>query len=269
VLDEQLRRCEELRRQAAASARELADLQARLTTLDAERASVERRELESKKGEQTRKASLEELGARSKQLREQIAALKKLPAPKELRYRTPVSQPLQTEEVMFECLHGRVTFIDLGALNALIKRDLRSKADLLRDRWEVSDVTEPVGPFRLRYVVERERSAADSALPGATPPLDRSQFRCAVVETRVEPLTAARGETADAALASGSAFRKVIDAIDPHQTAVTMWVYPDSFALYRRLRDHLHQRDMVVAGRPLPEGVPIGSGKNGTASRGQ
>jgi hypothetical protein len=78
-----------------------------------------------------------------------------------------------------------------------------------------------------------------------------------------------RGETADAALAPGSTFRRTVDAIEPQQTAVTLWVYTDSFPLYRRLRDYLHEHDVVVAGRPLPEGVPIASSRRGTASRGQ
>jgi hypothetical protein len=48
-----------------------------------------------------------------------------------------------------------------------------------------------------------------------------------------------------------------------------MWVYPDSFAAYRALRDYLHGRDVVVAGRPLPEGVQIASSRSGSVSRGQ
>ena len=52
-------------------------------------------------------------------------------------------------------------------------------------------------------------------------------------------------------------------------TAVTFWVYPDSFPAYRRLRDYLYDRDVVVAGRPLPDGTPIASRREGTASRGQ
>ena len=35
------------------------------------------------------------------------------------------------------------------------------------------------------------------------------------------------------------------------------------------LRDYLHDRDITVAGRPLPEGHPVAAGRNGTASRGQ
>ena len=50
---------------------------------------------------------------------------------------------------------------------------------------------------------------------------------------------------------------------------VTLWVYPDSFTLYRQLRDYLVERNVVVAGRPLPDGLPIASSRRGTSSRGQ
>ena len=50
---------------------------------------------------------------------------------------------------------------------------------------------------------------------------------------------------------------------------MTFWVYPDSFALYRQLRDYLYDREVVVAGRPLPEGVPVSGSKRGSVSRGQ
>ena len=45
--------------------------------------------------------------------------------------------------------------------------------------------------------------------------------------------------------------------------------YPDSFALYRYLRDYLYQRDFQVAARPIPHGHPIGFGPQGTASQSQ
>ena len=86
---------------------------------------------------------------------------------------------------------------------------------------------------------------------------------------RIASIALDRGESGDKALAEGSGFRAVIDKFDKKTTAVTLWVYPDSFGLYRQLRDFMHDRDIVVAGRPLPEGVPIASSSQGTASRGQ
>jgi hypothetical protein len=85
----------------------------------------------------------------------------------------------------------------------------------------------------------------------------------------VEPLEPRRGESAEAALASGSAFRQTADRLDPEFAVVTFWVYEDSFPLFRALRDYLYERGIEVAGRPLPMGHPIASSRHGTASRGQ
>jgi hypothetical protein len=210
--------------------------------------------------------SLADLEKRSKKLLDELEALKKSPrATKKLRYNTPISAPV-TEEVMFECQRGRVTLLDRSALEAIAERDARSKIDQLRTQWEVHDVTTSVGAFRLNYVVERERSATDG--PAGVAPVGGG-FRAGITSWVAEPVIDDRGETVEQALKPGSAFRRVVDSLEPQQTAVTMWVYPDSFAAYRQLRDWLHSRDMVVAGRPLPTGAPIGSSRRGTTSRGQ
>jgi hypothetical protein len=53
------------------------------------------------------------------------------------------------------------------------------------------------------------------------------------------------------------------------RSAVTFWVYPDSFSLYRQLRDHAVAKGLTVAGRPLPDGTPIAGSPWGRKSRGQ
>lgn len=209
---------------------------------------------------------LAELQARSKRLQAEADRLRKLPVKRqELRYRTPISAPV-TEEVMFECKGGRVTLIDTGAMLAEVKRNSQAKSEELRTRWQVTELTSAVGAFRLRYTFERERGMLDG--PGNGAP-GEGMFRYGLSSWEVVPVLDARGEAGEAALASGSDFRRVIDGLEPQQTAVTLWVYPDSFPLYRVLRDFLHDKDLVVAGRPLPDGVPIASSRQGTTSRGQ
>jgi hypothetical protein len=210
-----------------------------------------------------------EMRRRSQKLVEEIRTLDQLPPAKNaLRYRTPISRPVQSEELLFECHNGRLTFIDIVALLGQVRQGMDEKGKLLRNSWEVSDVTSPVGAFRLRYTVERERGLLDALGEGA-PAAGSGGFRYGVSEWQIEPVAFIRGEAAETALKAGSEFHQIVDAIDPQQTAVTFWVYPDSFELFRRLRDCLYVRDVVVAGRPLPEGVPIGSSRRGTVSRGQ
>jgi hypothetical protein len=169
---------------------------------------------------------------------------------------------------MFECQGGRVSFVDLATLMTEVRRDVDEKGQLLKTRWQLSDVSVPVGAFRLRYTLERERGLVDGVVPGGAP-ATTAGFRYGVTEWEVEPIAPVRGETAAEALAKGSEFRRVADALDSHQAVVTFWVYPDSFALFRQLRDYLYERDLVVAGRPLPLGMPIMISRHGTVSRGQ
>jgi hypothetical protein len=226
----------------------------------------------SEEQEQTaagRQRSLEELKQRRAALEKEMAALEKAaPARRLLRYHTPVSRPVHSDELHFECRAGRVAFIDVAAFQAEIRQQMREKSQLLRRQWQVEDVTAPMGAFRLRYVIERERGLMDSLAAGGTPDPD-ANFRYGVAGWFVEPIAPQRGETAEAALARGSEFRQIADTLDPDLAVVTFWVYEDSFALYRRLRDHLAERGIEVAGRPLPLGHPIASTRHGTASRGQ
>lgn len=212
-------------------------------------------------------ASLADLRQRQQKLLEAIQSLEKQPVPKKLlRYRTPVSRPVNTEEYRFECRHGRVAFIDIPAMVLDIERDLESKIEMLQHTWQVTDVTRPAGAFRLRYTLERQRDALDAILGSALPD-SRSGFRVGL-SWQVEPIALVRGETAAEALQERSEFRRVVDVLD-RQAVVTFWVYPDSFDLYRQLRDYLYGRELTVAGRPLPADMPITFSWRGSRSRGQ
>jgi len=197
--------------------------------------------------------SLTEIRTRSSKLIQQIEELKKKPSQKQaLRYRTPVSAELQVEELQWECRNGRVTLLDVGALVDEIRRSLRERSDVLRGSPVFSDISPPVGSFRLRYMVERDGGPGGHAVLSGWEAL---------------PTTPERGETLEQALQPTSEFRRIVDNLFPDRTAVTFWVYEDSFPLYRRLRDYLHDKDIMVAGRPLLLQMAIASSKKGTASR--
>jgi hypothetical protein len=266
----QMSELEEVEQVSTQAATELTAVASQQQGLATERSAVEKTFAEHGRTTQTAALSLGELRQRSRQLANEIKALDKLPpATKTLRYRTPVSRPVQSEELLFECRNGRVTFIDIAALLAEVKQGLEDKGKLLRTQWLVSDETGPVGAFRLRYTIERERGRLDTLGGGAGLPEANGAFRYGLTSWQVEAIAFNRGETLEAALADGSEFRQVTDGIDPQHMVVTFWVYADSFPLFRRLRDYLYERDIVVAGRPLPEGFPIASSRQGSASRGQ
>ncbi len=100
-------------------------------------------------------------------------------------------------------------------------------------------------------------------------PSNASGFGYGLSEWVLEPVRSTRGEPLEKALAAGSEFRQVVDGGVPQQTVATFWVYPDSFALFRQLRDFLYERGLEVAGRPLNQDSPIAASPSGTRSRGQ
>lgn len=209
--------------------------------------------------------TVDQVRQRSKKLLEEIKKIETSSAnTKQLKYHAPVSQAVRGEELFFECRAGRVAFIDLPTFMQEYKVSLDEIGVELRTTWRVERTTTPVGPYRLRYVVERERTPLDV---GPTP--SSGSYRYGLSAWVVEPIAADRGETVTQALREKSEFRQLTDGLDSRLTIVTFWVYPDSFELFRQLRDHLYERGHDVAGRPLTPGAAIAASKNGTASRGQ
>jgi hypothetical protein len=210
--------------------------------------------------------TLLELRRRSQALTEQIQTLSKLPSlRKTFRYHAPVSRPVHADELMFECQDGRVSCIDLAGFMNEVQARLPMQEEQLKRQWQVTEVAGPIGAFRLRYILERERGFMES---GALPP-ESGRFRYGLTSWVLEPIMTNRGEPRDRALSPGSDFRRILDSQDLRNTVVTFWVYPDSFALFRELRDYLYERGAEVAGRPLPFGRPIAASRHGSASRGQ
>jgi hypothetical protein len=252
----------EIARQLDQVAKEEAGLSGQIGELD-------RKVGDSKHASATAALSLEELRERSAKIRQALRALQEQPsAKKTLRFRTPVSEPVHSQELMFECRNGRVTFIDLAALLDEVKRGLDDHAKTLRRQWQVRAVAGPAGPFQMSYLLERERGPFENRL-GAADPDPEASFRYNLNSWQIEPVALTRGEMLEEAMKPGSEFRQVVDRLDPRETAVTFWVYPDSFALFRQVRDYLYERDIMVAGRPLPDGIPISSSRQGSVSRGQ
>ena len=187
---EQLRQLQTVQKSQDEVKGQLATLSSRREQLELARTHLDQALAEKGKVGETVVLSLAEVRRRSEKLAEEIRALEKLPPAKQaLRYRTPVSQPVHSEELMFECHAGRVTFMDAAALLAEVRRDIDDKVKLLHDRWEVSDTAGPAGAFRLRYVLERERGAAEAFSSDASPD-PNGGYRANVTSWQFEPVVA-------------------------------------------------------------------------------
>ncbi len=146
----------------------------------------------------------------------------------------------------------------------MVKADAQRRIRLTDGARVVDSEVGPVGAFSLRYILGR-------SLPsGLDDVLDRrGSLSYDLRGWEIIPTFEGRGETYDAARRPVSEYSRAIGRLNPSRSTVTMWIYPDGFALYRRLRDDLHARGFTVAARPLPDKMAIRGSPSGSLSAGQ
>ncbi len=173
---------------------------------------------------------------------------------------TPLSTPVDHDEVHFQLRGGRIVPIPLDELVDRFKYDARRQAYKLFELPELTDTLGPLGGFRFRYTLERQ----DVPLDGQTGAPKASYAK--LKRWTLIPTASDLGEPIDEALAEGSEFRRVVAGLHPGRTTITIWTYPDSFSEFRRIKKELFQLGFATAGRPLPDGVPITGSPDGAKS---
>ena len=198
-------------------------------------------------------------------LKDEVAALRKAPRPKpkQLADKNPVAKPAGGEEYHFELRRNRVTFIDLDRLLQLVKSDAQIRIRINDSARVIESQVGPAGSFSLQYALAR-------SIPGSIEDLmERRGISYDLRSWELVPEFEGRGETFEVTRSPASEFARAINRLNPSRATITMWIYPDGFALYRKLRDDLHSRGYLVAARPLPEGLSIRGSPAGSLSAGQ
>lgn len=194
----------------------------------------------------------------------QAATLKPKIATKIECYPTPISHTVSGKEIHFQIKNNRICYVPLDELVDLFKSEVRNRAYQLRDKDEATDTIGPVGGFRMRFTLERVNMPVQVGSVGVV----TGSF-ARLEEFALLPVQPLMGETPEEAMNRGSEFRMRLSDLTPQKTTVTLWTYPDSFALYREVRKALYLQGFTVAGRPLPEGQPIGGSPQGSKSAAQ
>lgn len=207
------------------------------------------------------------LQAQRDQLSRVVAEIEAAPRPREAlnTSQSPVARMVEGEEYHFEVRADRVAFVDLDRLLEKAQEDARLRLRMSGPTARsASGTVGPVGSFSLEYQVGPTAIGLVSDLrgPGVAASIGLQGFE-------VVPARGTRGEPFDLAFSPASEFGRVIHRLNPARTTITLWVYPDGFPMYRRLWDALHRLGFTVAARPLPEGMPIRGGPNGSRSAGQ
>jgi hypothetical protein len=205
------------------------------------------------------------LRAEREKLKGEIVALARTPRPKakSLVDTNPVAKPLSDDEFHFEVRHNRVSFIELERLLDLVKKDAMLRIRLSENARLVESQVGPVGAFSLHYVMGRSLPAGLDSL------VDPRSLSYDLRGWEIVPQFEGRGETYETASRPISEYSRAVNRLTPGHATITMWVYPDGFGLFRKLRDDLHARGFMVAARPLPEGMAIRGSPAGSLSAGQ
>ncbi len=177
---------------------------------------------------------------------------------------TPLSRTVEGPEVHFQLLHGRIAYVPMDQLVEQLKTHAKRQVHRLQGDTRLTETIGPLDGFQLRYTLIRSDIQPEKALE-----LGYSGYMVRLARFDLVPTDPHLGEAVEAALQPDSDFRRRLGKHRPDRTTATVWVYPDSFTKFRRIREELYQIGFQVAARPLPEGELIGGSPEGSRSAAQ
>ena len=178
-------------------------------------------------------------------------------------YPTPIARTVFSDEVHFRLSGGKIVYVPLNELVDLMRSEWRVKARKLESATSTIETVGPVQQFRLQY----QLVSAEVKTPTSFGSLVRqtTQFK----RFELVPVRENLGVPVEQAVATDSTFQQRIDRLDPHSTTISVWVYPDSYSQFNRLKKWLYDRGFETAVWPLPFGKRISGGPNGMRSTAQ
>ncbi|VAX41506.1 hypothetical protein MNBD_PLANCTO02-2806 [hydrothermal vent metagenome] len=176
---------------------------------------------------------------------------------------TPIGRVVKESEIHFHLKKNRIAHVPIKKLIERVRPQIKRQQQWLTKYNRHQGEVGPVEGFTMKYVIERQRLSVIEELRSG-----RGMMHIAVTGWKIIPEKKLEAESAEQALQSGSNFLSVLQQ-SPLDATLTMWVYPDSFELYRKLQEFAQREGYRLAARPLPEGVNIAGSPNGSRSVGQ
>jgi hypothetical protein len=176
---------------------------------------------------------------------------------------TPLAKTVFGREVHFRLKCNRIAYVPLDELVEQFKVEAKQQAWKLRQAPAITETVGPIGDFRLKYTLKKVSYNLHTQAGNAF------QERVELDSFVLVPVRDDLGESLDVALQPQSQFRSILSSFNPNEATVTVWVYPDSFDNFRRLKEELFQLGFLTASRPLPDGMPISGSPEGTRSAAQ
>ncbi len=169
----------------------------------------------------------------------------------------PIAKTVFSDEVHFQLMGGRLTFVPMDALIDRMKSEWKVKAEKLTVANNTYETVGPIGEFRLQY----QLASKTVRVPAEMGAIER---RVTTFDHFVlRPLSSQTGESMATALSPGSEFLNRLKPLTPGRTTISLWVYPDSYDDLADLKKRLRQRGFQIANWPLQFGKLISGGPGG------
>ncbi len=176
---------------------------------------------------------------------------------------TPIAKTVFSDEVHFRLREGRLVYVPMNELVEIMRNEWQEKARKLETARQTLETVGPVGDFRLQYQLDVEDETQQT---GYGPVSRRTPGFTRFV---MVPVRESIGAPLDEALSEDSEFRRRLDEWNPEKTTISVWVYPDSFGEFNRLKQWLYERGFRTACWPLSGNSPISGGPGGYRSTAQ
>lgn len=178
-------------------------------------------------------------------------------------YPTPIAQTVFGQEVHFQLRDNRLVWVPFDELVQRLRASWETHAENLPVGRTTTETLGPIANFRLQY----ELISQEKPVPTAN----------GMVTTRVVslqrfwllPVQAGLGEDVETALQPSSELMSVLKKYPPADTTLSIWVYPESYALFLDLRKMLTKRGYRVAVWPLTSDQRISGSPDGLRATAQ
>jgi hypothetical protein len=189
------------------------------------------------------------------EVQKSVIALQHLP--------TPMAKTVFGKELHVMIRDHQLSVIPWDTLVDLLKSSARSTASRNSQRDKFEDVLGPIDGFLMRYrLISKSGLMSDGRVAAMGKMVELERFE--LEETR-DVLR----ESVEVSLAQKGRLRAELDATRSNHTTVTVWVYPESFNEFRKLKELLYKEGCLCAARPLPRDMRIGASPQGSSSTAQ
>lgn len=170
---------------------------------------------------------------------------------------TPIVKTVFTDEIHFRMSEGRISFVPMQPLIDEMKSQWKVVAENLSNSNQAVETVGPIAGYRLQYELRKKRATRNTrngSVQGESIEFDHFV---------ILPTSERNGETVGQAFQMGSEFLRRLSDRQPDRTTISVWVYPDSYEDFMKLKKELHRQGFQIASWPLEHGRPISGGPRG------